>query len=171
MTTAAGALTCAYIGLGANLGDPLQALRDALEALRGLPQTRIDAISSFYLSAPVDAGGEDYVNAAARVQTSLPPHELLAGLQAIEGRFGRERPFRNAPRTLDLDLLLYGEQTIHDAVLEVPHPRMMARAFVLLPLLELDANIRVPGRGSASNFLPAVRDQQIRRLDENGQSA
>lgn len=156
----------AYIGLGANLGDPLQALRDALDALRAVPQTRIDAISSFYLSAPVDAGGDDYVNAVARVQTLLAPHALLAALQDIERRFGRERPFRNAPRTLDLDLLLYGEQTIHDPQLEVPHPRMMARAFVLLPLLELDADITVPGQGRASDFLPAVRDQQIRRIDE-----
>ncbi len=164
------AATVAYIGLGANLGDPLQAVRDALDALRALPQTRLDAISSYYLSAPVDAGGDDFVNAVARVQTSLPPHELLAGLQGIEARFGRERPFRNAPRTLDLDLLLYGEQIIHDAVLEVPHPRMMMRAFVLLPLLELDAALCVPGQGPASDFLPAVRDQQIRRLGENQQA-
>ena len=166
----AGASRFAYIGLGANLGDPQQALRDALTALRALPQTRIDAISSFYLSAPVDAGGGDYVNAVARVQTSLTAHALLAGLQAIEHAFGRERPFRNAPRTLDLDLLLYGEQTIHDEVLDVPHPRMMSRAFVLLPLLELDAGIQVPGQGLASDFLPAVREQQIRRLAENPQA-
>ncbi len=156
----------AWVGLGANLGDPLQALREALDALGVVPQTRIDAISSFYLSAPVDAGGDDYVNAVARVQTTLAPLELLAALQDIERRFGRERPFRNAPRTLDLDLLLYGEQTIHDTQLEVPHPRMMARAFVLLPLLELDADIRVPGQGRASDFLPAVRNQEIRRMDE-----
>ncbi len=159
----------AYIGLGANLGNPLQALRDALDALDVVPQTRIDAISSFYLSAPVDADGDDYVNAVARVKTTLAPHELLAALQDIEQRFGRERPFRNAPRTLDLDLLLYGDQTIHDTQLEVPHPRMMARAFVLLPLLELDAEVRVPGQGCASDFLPAVRGQQIRRLDDSRQ--
>ncbi len=166
MTTAVRA----YIGLGANLGDPLQALHDALDALRAVPQTRIDAISSFYLSAPVDAGGDDYVNAVARVQSTLDPHELLVALQAIERNFGRERPFRNAPRTLDLDLLLYGEQTIHDTQLEVPHPRMMARAFVLLPLLELDADIAVPGQGRARDFLTAVSDQQIRRLDDSQRS-
>ncbi len=159
----------AWVGLGANLGDPLQALRDALDALSVVPQTRIDAISSFYLSAPVDAGGDDYVNAVARVQTTLTPHALLAALQDIERRFGRERPFRNAPRTLDLDLLLYGEQTIHDTQLDVPHPRMMARAFVLLPLLELDAGIQVPGQGRASDFLPTVREQQIRRIDAGRQ--
>lgn len=157
----------AFVGLGANLGDPQRAVRDALDALRALPQTRIDAVSSLYLSAPVDAGGDDYVNAVARLQTSLSAHDLLTGLQGIERNFGRERPFRNAPRTLDLDLLLYGEHTIHDDVLEVPHPRMMTRAFVLLPLLELDAGIRVPGHGLASDFLPAVGDQQIRRIDEN----
>ena len=171
MTAAGSAPLRAYIGLGANLGDPLQAVRDALQALRGLPQTRIDAVSSYYLSAPVDAGGDDFVNAVARVQTTLAPHELLAGLQAIERHFGRERPFRNAPRTLDLDLLLYGEQTIHDPVLDVPHPRMMMRAFVLLPLLELDPAIHVPGLGPARDYLAAVRDQPIRRMDGNGQPA
>ncbi len=161
----------AYIGLGANLGDPLQAVRDALDALRALPQTGIDAVSSFYLSAPVDAGGGDYVNAVARVQTSLSAHALLADLQAIERRFGRERPFRNAPRTLDLDLLLYDQQSIHDEVLEVPHPRMITRAFVLLPLLELDAGVRVPGHGLARDYLPTVSGQQIRRIDENRQKS
>ncbi len=154
----------AYIGLGANLGDPKQAIRDALDALRALPQTTVTATSSLYLSAPVDAGGDDYVNAVARVHTTLDPHALLAGLQAIEARFGRERPFRNAPRTLDLDLLLYGDLTLHDPALEVPHPRMMGRAFVLLPLLELDADIHVPGQGRASNFMPAVQGQVIRRM-------
>jgi 2-amino-4-hydroxy-6-hydroxymethyldihydropteridine diphosphokinase len=165
-----GPVTLAYVGLGANLGDPQQAVRDALEALRALPQTSLDAVSSLYLSAPVDAGGNDYVNAVARLRTSLPAHELLSALQGVEQNFGRERPFRNAPRTLDLDLLLYGEQTIHDAALEVPHPRMMARAFVLLPLLELDAGIVVPGKGQARDFLPAVHDQTIRRLAENRQA-
>ncbi len=165
-----GPVTLAYVGLGANLGDPQQAVRDALEALRALPQTSLDAVSSLYLSAPVDAGGNDYVNAVARLRTSLLAHELLSALQGVEQNFGRERPFRNAPRTLDLDLLLYGEQTIHDAALEVPHPRMMARAFVLLPLLELDAGIVVPGKGQARDFLPAVHDQTIRRLAENRQA-
>ena len=163
---AAEPVTLAYVGLGANLGDPKKAIREALAALRALPQTRMDAVSSLYLSAPVDAGGNDYVNAVARLHTSLRAHELLTGLQGVEQNFGRERPFRNAPRTLDLDLLLYGEQCIHDAALEVPHPRMMARAFVLLPLLELDAGIIVPGMGQARDFLPAVHDQPIRRLDE-----
>ncbi len=167
MTAAHGASVCAYLGLGANLGDPAQAIRDAIDALRELPQTRIDAISSLYLSAPVDAVGDDYVNAVAKIRTSLSAHALLTGLQAIEHRFGRERPFRNAPRTLDLDLLLYGGHTIHDEVLEVPHPRMMTRAFVLLPLLEVDAGIQVPGQGPARDFLPAVTGQQIRRLEQS----
>ncbi len=158
------AAVTAYIGLGANLGDPRRAIQNALEALRELPQTTLDATSSLYLSAPVDAGGDDYVNAVARVHTTLDPHALLAGLQAIEARFGRERPFRNAPRTLDLDLLLYGELTLHDPSLEVPHPRMMARAFVLRPLLELDAELRVPGQGPARDFVPAVQGQPIRRI-------
>ena len=158
--------TLAYVGLGANLGDPHKAVREALVALRTLPQTRLEAVSSLYLSAPVDAGGNDYVNAVARLYTSLSAHELLTSLQGVEQNFGRERPFRNAPRTLDLDLLLYGDQCLHDATLEVPHPRMMTRAFVLLPLLELDAGIVVPGKGQARDFLAAVHEQPIRRLDE-----
>ncbi len=155
----------AYIGLGANLGDPVQALRDALDAIRELPQVRLSAVSAFYSSAPVDAGGDDYVNAAACLQTSLDAHSLLRALQAIELRFGRERPFRNAPRTLDLDLLLYGEQVITDEDLQVPHPRMTGRAFVLLPLLELDPGLQLPGHGAASDHLANVQDQQICRMN------
>lgn len=161
------ATVTAYVGLGANLGDPLQALREAIQALARLPQTRLGATSSFYLSAPVDAGGDDYVNAVVCLQTALGPHPLLDGLQAIEARFGRERSFRNAPRTLDLDLLLYGRQTLNDERLQLPHPRMTERAFVLLPLLELDPAIDVPGLGAASDFLPAVREQAIRRLADS----
>jgi len=99
----------AYIGLGANLGNPAQALRDALQRIRSLPGTTVTAVSSLYSSAPVDAGGDDFVNAVARLDTVLAARDLLRALQAIELAFGRERPYRNAPRTLDLDLLLYGD--------------------------------------------------------------
>jgi 2-amino-4-hydroxy-6-hydroxymethyldihydropteridine diphosphokinase len=127
----------AYVGLGANLGDPQQALRDALAALSRLPGTRLVRPSRVYRSAPVDAGGPDYLNAVAELHTDATAPDLLRQLQAIEQAAGRERPYRNAPRTLDLDLLLYGSARIESPLLVVPHPRMRERAFVLLPLREL----------------------------------
>lgn len=154
----------AYVGLGANLGNPAQTLRDAVQALRLLPDSAIGAISSFYQSAPIDAGGDDFVNAVARIDTRLDALALLRALQTIERSFGRERPFRNAPRTLDLDLLLYGDSLIDKPDLEVPHPRMTSRAFVLLPLLELTPGIVIPGSGSARQFLPLVHAQDIRKM-------
>lgn len=127
----------AYVGLGANLGDAQRALRDALAALAALPGTRLLRTSRVYRSAPVDAGGPDYFNAVAQVETGSTAPELLGQLQAIEQAAGRERPYPNAPRTLDLDLLLYGGARIDSARLTVPHPRLRERAFVLLPLREL----------------------------------
>ncbi len=158
----------AYVGLGANLGDPAQALRDAIAQLSKLPQTTLARTSSLYSSAPVDAGGDDFVNAVVRVDTLLGPHSLLQALQGIELEFGRERPFRNAPRTLDLDLLLYDDQVIADERLQVPHPRMGGRAFVLLPLLEIAPEIEIPGIGRASALLAGVSDQPISRLPNDG---
>lgn len=154
----------AYIGIGANLGDALANVRDALARLAALPDGELLAVSSLYRSAPIDASGDDYVNAVARIATSLPAAELLQALHAIELAHGRERPYRNAPRTLDLDLLLYGDAQIDDATLTVPHPRIQERAFVLLPLLELDPAIGIPGRGPAAQFLPSVADQAIARI-------
>lgn len=127
----------AFVGLGANLGEPLRALREAMAALARLPVTRLVRSSRIYRSAPVDAGGPDYLNAVAELETGLAAPELLARLQDIERAAGRERPYPNAPRTLDLDLLLYGDARIASAALTVPHPRMRERAFVLLPLREL----------------------------------
>lgn len=158
------ATVAAYVGLGANLGDAAQAVRDALRVMRSLPDTAVGAVSSFYRSAPVDAGGDDFVNAVTRLDTRLDARTLLQALQAIELSFGRERPFRNAPRTLDLDLLLYGDAVIVEPDLEVPHPRMSSRAFVLLPLLELAPQITIPGHGPAQQFLPSVRAQDIRKM-------
>lgn len=156
----------AYIGLGANLGDPAQAVRDAITLLSRLPDTTLHAASSLYASAPVDAGGDDYVNAVAKLGTRLDAHALLHELQRIEQAFGRARPFRNAPRTLDLDLLLYGDHTINDDELTVPHPRMQGRAFVLLPLLELAPDITLPGAGRADELLASVGDQPIRKIPD-----
>jgi 2-amino-4-hydroxy-6-hydroxymethyldihydropteridine diphosphokinase len=157
-------MVAAYIGLGANLGNPVQAVRDAIAQLGRLPGTSLLRSSSLYASAPVDASGDDYINAVALIDTALSPLDLLKELQQIEQVFGRERPFRNAPRTLDLDLLLYGEQCIDEPGLHVPHPRMRGRAFVLLPLLELDPALVIPGQRTAEMCLAEVQDQPIRRL-------
>ena len=147
--------THAWIGLGANLGERDATLRQAVRAIAALPGTQVLRTSSLYRSAPVDAGGPDYLNAVAEIVTSLAPHALLAALQAIERGAGRERPYRNAPRTLDLDILLYGDAHIATPDLIVPHPCMLERAFVLLPLAEL-VPARVPPEA-----LRAVADQAI----------
>jgi 2-amino-4-hydroxy-6-hydroxymethyldihydropteridine diphosphokinase len=148
----------AFIGLGANLGDAPATLQQALRAIAQLPATQLVRASRTYRSAPVDAGGPDYFNAVAEVLTQLGAPELLAQLQALEQAAGRERPYRNAPRTLDLDLLLYGDASIDSAALTVPHPRLRKRAFVLLPLREL-----APARVSAAD-LAAVAGQRIAPL-------
>ncbi|MBE2264146.1 MAG: 2-amino-4-hydroxy-6-hydroxymethyldihydropteridine diphosphokinase [Burkholderiaceae bacterium] len=133
----------AFVGLGANLGDAAQAVRDAIEAVGRLPLTRVTSRSSLYRSAPHETDGPDYINAVVALQTGLNAPELLAGLQGLERDAGRQRPYRYAPRTLDLDLLLYGTGQIHSPRLTVPHPRMAERAFVLAPLAEI-APARVP---------------------------
>lgn len=148
----------AYVGIGGNLGDAQATVERAAEALAQLPGSRRVACSSLYRSAPVDAGGPDFVNAVAALETTLTAPALLAALQRIEQAEGRERPYRNAPRTLDLDLLLYGDGRIDSPALVVPHPRMEQRAFVLQPLAEI-APARVP-----ATALAAVADQAIRRL-------
>lgn len=127
----------AFVALGANLGDAAQALRGALKALDETPGVRVVRASSLYRTAPVESIGPDYLNAVAEVSTTLTAPALLDALQAIEQAAGRERPYRNAPRTLDLDLLLYGSASIASRTLTVPHPRMWERAFVLVPLWEI----------------------------------
>ena len=159
----------AYVGIGANLGDAAASVKQAMTALSTLPQTELAAVSSLYASAPVDAGGDDYVNAVVRISTHLGADTLLQALQKIEQDFGRERSVRNAPRTLDLDLLLYGQAEIASATLEVPHPRMTARAFVLLPLLELDPLINIPGKGAAASYLAGVADQIITPISDQAE--
>ena len=154
----------AYVGVGANLGDALGNVQRAIQRLDHLPATRLSAQSSLFRSAPVDAGGGDYVNAVVRLDTQLAAEQLLAELQAIEHAFGRERPARNAPRTLDLDLLLYGRDIIDSATLTVPHPRMTQRAFVLIPLLQIDPLVTIPGQGPAHAFAPAVTAQAIQKI-------
>ncbi|MFM9438101.1 2-amino-4-hydroxy-6-hydroxymethyldihydropteridine diphosphokinase [Janthinobacterium sp. CG_23.3] len=157
----------AYIGIGANLGDARGNVRDALARLARLPDSALLGASSLYRTAPIDAGGDDYINAVARLDTALAADELLLALHAIESAHGRERPYRNAPRTLDLDLLLYGDERIATATLQVPHPRLGERAFVLVPLLELAPAIVVPGLGPARALADsaAVAAQAIDKLD------
>jgi 2-amino-4-hydroxy-6-hydroxymethyldihydropteridine diphosphokinase len=154
----------AYVGLGANLGDAEATVRKAIAGLNEIDGTKLTAQSSLYRSAPIDADGGDYVNAVAQVHTTLRPHELLHALQGIEQQYGRARPYVNAPRTLDLDLLLYGREHLDSPELTVPHPRMTARAFVLIPLLQIDPFIDIPGKGVAHRFAPAVADQAIRKI-------
>jgi 2-amino-4-hydroxy-6-hydroxymethyldihydropteridine diphosphokinase len=154
----------AYIGIGANLGDARTTVTRAIARLDGLPSTALKAQSSLFLAAPIDSSGDDYVNAVAQLATDLDAHELLQALRQLELDFGRERPYRNAPRTLDLDILLYGDRQIDSELLTVPHPRMCQRAFVLLPLLQIDPFIHIPGKGAAHQFTPLVADQVIRKL-------
>ncbi len=127
----------AFVALGANLGDAAQTLRDALAALHQAPCVCVLRQSRLYRSAPVDASGPDYINAVAEIRTVLTAPALLHTLQALENAAGRERPYRNAPRTLDLDVLLYGSASMQSPTLTLPHPRMGERAFVLLPLAEI----------------------------------
>lgn len=148
----------AYVALGANLGDARAAVSSALQALNHLPSTRVTRASSLYRTAPWEAHGPDFINAVAEVETGLNAPALLAELQALELAAGRERPYVNAPRTLDLDVLLYGEGRIDSPKLTVPHPRMWERAFVLVPLAEV-APARVP-----AHVLQAVAGQAIERL-------
>ena len=158
----------AYIGLGANLGDTratLEAARDALAALAG---STLAATSSWWRSAPLEASGPDFLNAVVALDTTLAPLALLEALQAIEREHGRERPYRNAPRTLDLDLLLYGDEVLAHPGLIVPHPRMLQRAFVVRPLLEIAPDLQVPGFGSLAGALAGVAEQAITRLPQSG---
>jgi 2-amino-4-hydroxy-6-hydroxymethyldihydropteridine diphosphokinase len=160
--------TLAFLGLGSNLAHPRRQLARAVRAIARLPRLRIVAVSPNYASAPIgsEVPQPDYVNAVVVVRTALGPRALLAALHSIERRQHRRRdaePSRNAPRTLDLDLLLYGRRRIRLPGLAVPHPRMHERAFVLRPLADVAAVATIPGRGLACRFLANVRDQRIAR--------
>lgn len=147
----------AYVALGSNLDDPRAQVERGFEALAALPHTALRARSRLYRTPPWGVIDQpDFVNAAARVETTLPPHELLDGLRAIEVRAGRVRGTPNGPRTLDMDLLLYGNQTLREAGLVIPHPRLHERAFVLLPLADVAPDLEVPGRGRVRDLLARV---------------
>ena len=156
----------AFVGLGANLEDPLRQVRQALLELDAIAHTRVLAASSLYRSAPVGfAEQPDFINAVARLRTGLSPRELLDALHLIEKRHARQRSMRNAPRTLDLDLLLYGNLVIREDALIVPHPRMHERAFVLMPLTEIAADAAVPGRAPVRQLLEQVDRSGVVKLD------
>lgn len=157
--------TTALIGLGANLGDPVHMLETCLEALIPLSCDATLEVSGLYKSAPVDADGPDYFNAVASLSTHLEPMALLQALQAIENLAGRVRSHINAPRTLDLDLLLFGKLQMSTEVLCLPHPRMHQRAFVLRPLLDLGlAQWVIPPFGTVEHLEAQTRNQRIEKL-------
>jgi len=157
----------AYIGLGSNLQDPHGQLRRAFADIEGLPDTRVVAQSSLYRSAPIGLLDQpDFVNAVAKISTALTPQELLKALLDIEHQHGRERSVRNAPRTLDLDVLLYDEVQLHEHGLTIPHPQMHLRAFVLQPLLEIAPDVSIPGVGPAQGLVRACADQVLEKLQD-----
>jgi 2-amino-4-hydroxy-6-hydroxymethyldihydropteridine diphosphokinase len=148
----------AFVALGANLGDSRTTIARAMDDISKSTGVTLVQRSSLYRSAPIDSSGPDYVNAVVEILTSLSAPALLAVLQEIETLAGRERPYRNAPRTLDLDILIFGDASIHSPELTVPHPRMFERAFVLLPLAEI-----APDQVTSSQ-LAAVRLQSVKRM-------
>lgn len=158
----------AYVALGANLGDPAATVRAAIAALRGIPDAKLVAVSSLYRTAPVGLRHQpDFINAVAAMDVDaavLPSLTFLETLFAIEGRFGRQRSVPNAPRTLDLDLLLHGDEVSDDPACTLPHPRMHLRAFVLAPLHEIVPGLTIPGRGKVADLLAACAGQSISRL-------
>lgn len=154
-----------FVALGANLGDPVLTVKAALVALRDLPQSELVAASSLYRTAPVGLRHQpDFINAVVEMTTVLPAPSFLAQLFAIEARFGRQRSVSNAPRTLDLDLLLYGDEVSAHAQLTLPHPRLHERAFVLAPLAEIAPGLHIPGLGSVSELLARCTGQRIECL-------
>jgi 2-amino-4-hydroxy-6-hydroxymethyldihydropteridine diphosphokinase len=159
-------VTPAFVGIGANLGDPVAQVRAAIAALAALSDTRLVAASSLYRTAPVGYTAQpEFVNAAVLLETGLGARALLGELQRLEAAAGRERSFKNAPRTLDLDLLLYGSETIVEPGLAVPHPRLHERAFALAPVVEIDPACVIPGRGPARDWLARLApNQRVEKL-------
>jgi len=153
-----------YIGLGSNLAEPAEQLRQALVALEHLPDTRLAAVSSFYVSDSLLPGQPRYTNAVAALDTGLEPLQLLDALQAIELDQGRERHERWGPRTLDLDILLFGQRLIDEPRLRVPHYHMHVRAFVLYPLAELAAELQLPDGRPLGELLAACPFEGLERL-------
>ena len=160
-------LTPAYIALGSNLSEPERQVRAGIEELAMMRDTRLGAVSSLYRTAPVGIVDQpDFINAVALIETELAPRALLDELLAIERRFARVRGVKNGPRTLDLDIVLYGDSTYSDDALTVPHARMHERAFVLVPLAEIAPDAMVPGHGRAGDLAARVESAGIERIAE-----
>ncbi len=157
----------AFVALGSNLNAPASQVKRAFQAIGNLPETRLIKQSSLYQSAPVGyANQPDFINAVAEISTQLPPDDLLDALLNIEHAAGRERPFANAPRVLDCDLLLYGDLVTHTEKLTLPHPRMHERGFVLLPLAEIAPDLVIPNHGSVVKLALAHQNQSTKKLNE-----
>lgn len=161
-----------FVALGSNLQDPVLQVKNAFLALEKIPRTKVIKTSSLYLGEPVGYETEqlksvpDFINAVAELNTQLEPEALLDALHVIENEAGRERPFPNAPRVLDCDLLLYDNVTMHSAKLTLPHPRMHERAFVLLPLAEIAPNLTLANHGNVVKLALQFKNQGIKRLEE-----
>jgi 2-amino-4-hydroxy-6-hydroxymethyldihydropteridine diphosphokinase len=155
----------AYVALGSNLGNPVATVEDAIAAMAALRGSLLRAMSSLYRTAPVGLKHQpDFINAVVALDTRLGPRELLDELFAVEAGFGRQRSVKNAPRTLDLDLLLHGDTVQDDPDVTLPHPRMHERAFVLAPLAEIAPNLIIPGRGPVGDLLAACAGQRVHPL-------
>ena len=155
----------AFIALGSNLQDPAAQVNGALQKIAELPGTQLVRHSSLYRTMPVGYDNQpDFINAAAEVSTTLEPLALLQALLALEASHGRERPFPNAPRVLDLDLLLYDERVMQTPELTLPHPRLHERGFVLFPLAEIAPDLEIPGKGRVSDLLRACPDQKVEKI-------
>ena len=158
-------MTVAFVGIGSNLEEPAGQVEQAMIELDALPHSRVVKRSSLYRSAPLGYSAQpDFVNAVAQLETGIPADRLLGELQAIEARHGRARSFANAPRTLDLDLLMFEKLQMKTARLTLPHPRMHERAFVLKPLLEISPEASIPGVGPAREALERVESQAVERI-------
>ncbi len=155
----------AFIALGSNLENPTSQIRKAFDELDKIPSSKLLVYSSLYRSAPVGRLDQpDFINAVAKIETRLNPHELLSALLEIERRHGRTRNFPNAPRTLDLDILLYDDLEYHQHDLTLPHPRISQRAFVLQPLMEIAPNCRIPGYNTIAELLATCQNQRVERI-------
>jgi 2-amino-4-hydroxy-6-hydroxymethyldihydropteridine diphosphokinase len=165
LTRVAAQTHAACVALGANIGEPLRQIEAGFTALAALPGTRLLARSSLYRSAPVGyADQPDFINAVAMIETELTPHALLDAVLAIERAHGRVREFPNAPRTLDLDIVLYGDVVLQEPGLTIPHARMLERAFVMVPLAEIAPDAVVPGQGRVGDLVRCVDAQSVAQL-------
>jgi len=158
----------AYVGIGSNLNDPVKQVLSAKQGLHALPETQLTGFSSLYLSSPMGPQDQpDYVNAVAELETTLTAHQLLEQLQCLEQQQGRVREQRWGPRTLDLDILLYGQQQVNTVDLVIPHVGIGQRAFVLYPLHEITPELTVPGYGTLNALVSACSAKDIERLAES----